>query len=88
MNYEALKKVSKLHLGTSLVVQQLRLHAPKAGGWGSIPGQETRSHMLQLKDLQTKTRIQCAATKTTQPNKSIKINIKKIIFVSREAKEL
>ena len=57
MSYEALKSGSKLHLGTSLVVQQLRLHAPKAGAWGSILGQETRSHMLQLKDLHTKTRI-------------------------------
>ena len=34
-------------LGTSLVVQWLRLHAPSAGGLGSIPGQGTRSHMLQ-----------------------------------------
>ena len=32
-------------LGTSLVVQWLRLRAPNAGGPGSIPGQETRSHM-------------------------------------------
>ena len=32
--------------GTSLVVQQLRLHAPIAGDMGLIPGQETRSHML------------------------------------------
>ena len=31
--------------GTSLVVQWLRLQAPNAGGPGSIPGQETRSHM-------------------------------------------
>ena len=31
--------------GTSLVVQWLRLHAPKAGGPASIPGQGTRSHM-------------------------------------------
>ena len=31
--------------GTSLVVQWLRLHAPNAGGPGSIPGQGTRSHM-------------------------------------------
>ena len=57
MSYEALKSGSELHLGTSRVVQQLRLHAPKAGGWGSIPGQETRSHMLQLKDLHTETKI-------------------------------
>ncbi|TEA31764.1 hypothetical protein DBR06_SOUSAS14110001, partial [Sousa chinensis] len=27
----------------SLVVQRLRLHAPNAGGPGSIPGQGTRS---------------------------------------------
>ena len=34
--------------GTSLVVQWLRLHVPNSGGLGSIPGQGTRSHMLQL----------------------------------------
>ena len=33
---------------TSLVVKWLSLHAPNAGGLGSIPGQGTRSHMLQL----------------------------------------
>ena len=33
----------------SLVVQWLRLHAPNAGPLGSIPGQGTRSHMLQLR---------------------------------------
>ena len=32
-------------LGTSLVAQWLRLHAPNAGGPGLIPGQGTRSHM-------------------------------------------
>ena len=31
--------------GTSLEVQWIRLRAPNAGGQGSIPGQETRSHM-------------------------------------------
>ena len=31
--------------GTSLVAQELRLHAPNAGELGSIPGQGTRSHM-------------------------------------------
>ena len=35
--------------GTSLVVQWIRLRAPNAGGRGSIPGQRTRSRMLQLK---------------------------------------
>ena len=66
-------------LWTSPVVQWLRLHAPSAGGPGSIPGQGSRSHtpqlrvcMLQLKDsrlpqLKTPhatTKILCAATKT------------------------
>ena len=37
-------------LGTSLVFQRLRLQVPNAGGPGSIPGQGTRSHILQLKD--------------------------------------
>ena len=35
--------------GTSLVVQWLRLHASNAESLGSIPGQGTRSHMLQLR---------------------------------------
>ena len=34
---------------TSLVVQWLRLHAPNAGGLGSIPSQGTRSCMLQIR---------------------------------------
>ena len=29
------------------MVQWLRLHGPNAGGLGSLPGQGTRSHMLQ-----------------------------------------
>ena len=37
-------------LGASLMVQWLRLHAPNAGGPGSIPGQETR-----FPDAKTKT---------------------------------
>ena len=37
----------KIIIGTSLVVQWLRLRAANAGGLGSIPGQGTRSHMLQ-----------------------------------------
>ena len=57
--------------GTSLVVQWLRLHAPNAGGLGSIPGQGTRSHMLQLgsrttckRSLSTATNSRHAALKT------------------------
>ena len=34
--------------GTSLVVQGLTSHTPNAGGLGRIPGQGTRSLMLQL----------------------------------------
>ena len=41
--------ISKGCWGTSLVVQQLRLCAPNAGGPGSISGQGTRSHMPQLR---------------------------------------
>ena len=37
-------------LGISLVDQWLRLHTPNAGNPGSIPGQGTRSHMLELKE--------------------------------------
>ena len=36
-------------IGTSLVVQQLRLHAPNAGDLTSIPGQGPRAHMPQLR---------------------------------------
>ena len=36
-------------MGTSLVVQWLRLCAANGEGTGSIPGQGTRSHMLQLR---------------------------------------
>ena len=35
--------------GTSLLVQWLRLLIPNARGLGSIPGQGTRSHILQLR---------------------------------------
>ena len=41
------KVVLRLHLGTPLVVQGLRLCASNAGGPGSIPGQGTRSRIPQ-----------------------------------------
>ena len=44
-----LSHVNKAVWGASLVVQQLRLHIPNVEGPGSIPGQGTRFHMLQLK---------------------------------------
>ena len=37
---------------TSVVVQWLRLHVPSEGVSGWIPGQGTRSHMLQLSKTQ------------------------------------
>ena len=42
----------------------LRLPAPSAGGLGLIPGQGTRSHMLQLKILLAATKVQCSQCKT------------------------
>ena len=38
-------KSQMVFVGTSLVVQWLRLRAPNAGGPGLIPDQGTRSHM-------------------------------------------
>ena len=43
------RTIEKVSTGTSLLAQWLRLWAPNAGGPGSIPGQGTRSHMLQLR---------------------------------------
>ena len=47
--WESLVILTRTIVGTSLVVQWLRLRAPNARGPGSIPGQGTRSHMPQLK---------------------------------------
>ena len=50
--------------GTSLVVQWVRLHAPNAGGPGSIPGQEMRSAcMPQLRSPHAATKSLHATTK-------------------------
>ena len=43
------KNTCKIHLGTSLVVQWLKLGAPNAKGPGLIPGWGTRCHMLWLR---------------------------------------
>ena len=60
-------------MGTSLVVQRLRFHAPSSGGPGLIPGQGTRSHMQQLRVPLPQLKIPCAATETwcSQINKQI-----------------
>ena len=57
--------------GTSLVAQWLILHASNAGGPNSIPGQETRPHMLQRKSLQA-----TAKTLHSQMDKLIIITVK------------
>ena len=62
-------------VGTSLVTQWLRLQAANAGGLGSIPGQEARSHVPQLK-------IPCAAPKTQCSH----INMKKEYILCSNAK--
>ena len=56
----------KDHPKASLVVQWLRLHVPNAGVLGSIPGQGTISHMLQLRVRMPQLRLQipCASTKS------------------------
>ena len=46
------------------MVQWLRLHAPNAGGPGSIPGQGTKSHMLQLRVRMPQLKVPRATTKT------------------------
>ena len=49
--------------GTSLVVHWLRLRAPNADSPGSIPGQGTRSHILQLRVHMPQLKISSAAAK-------------------------
>ena len=46
--------------GTSLVVQRLRHRLSKCRVLGSIPGQGTRSHMLQLKISHAATQTWCS----------------------------
>ena len=48
LQFGLLLYIKNVFLGTSLVVQWLRLHAPNAGGPGSIVDQGIRSHMLQI----------------------------------------
>ena len=60
-----LEKSFKGSVGTSPVVQWLRLHAPSAGGPASIPGQGTTSHMhTAVKSPNAATKIPHATTKT------------------------
>ena len=49
------------------MVQWLRLHAPNAWGSGSIPGQETRSRLPQLRVVIPQLKIPHAAEKIKDP---------------------
>ena len=57
-----------VYLGTSLVVQWLRLCVPNTGRLDSIPSQGTRSHMPQLKVHRGQPKI---------PTQTNKLNLKK-----------
>ena len=64
------------NVGTFLVVQRVRLHAPDAGGLGSIRGLGTRSHT-------------CAATKSSRAaTKSLHATTKKSACCNYEARML
>ena len=52
--------------GASLVVLWLGLHTPSAKGPGSIPGQGTRSHMLQRRLRMPQPKIPCVCVKLLQ----------------------
>ena len=50
--------------------QGLRLYTPNAGGLGSIPGQGSRSHMLQLRVYMLRLKVLDAATKILSVTKT------------------
>ena len=54
----------RCYKGTSLMVQWLRLCSSNGGSLGLIPGQGTRSHMVQLRICMLQLKILHAATKT------------------------
>ena len=56
-------KVENEELGTSLVVQWLRLNS-QCGDWALLPGLGTRSHTLELRACMPQLKILRAATKT------------------------
>ena len=66
-------------VGTSLLVQWLRLWAPDAGDPDSVPGQESRSHMRQLKFLHLQWRSKIRMPRLIQCNQ-----IKNFFFFKRK----
>ena len=77
------------------MVQWLTLCAPHAGNLGSIPGQGTRAHKLQLRDYMLQLKIPCATAKRwcTQIKKEIsykeekKSEINNLLFYLKLGKE-
>ena len=55
------------------LAQWLRLHAPNAGGPGSILGQGTRSHVLQLRAYMLQLKPPCCTTKEKKQFYMLKI---------------
>ena len=66
-------------IGTSLVVQWLRLCPPNAGGLGAIPGEGTRSHIPQLRVNMPKLRPSMPQMKVKETSEKVglKLNIQK-----------
>ena len=62
--YFILALLKTLWPGTALVAQWIRLCAPNAGGLGLIPGQRTRSYLLQLRAPMPQLKIPHASTMT------------------------
>ena len=63
-------------LGTSLVVQWLRVHAPSAGCLGSIPGWGTRSCLPQLRVCRLQLKIPCATMTQLDKTQHSQVNDK------------
>ena len=81
------KEKQKHYCKTSLV---LRFHTPNTGGLDSIPGQETRSHMLQLRyqSVQSLSRVRLFAipwTEACQASLSITNSQSLLKFMSIES---
>ena len=57
------KGKKKVDSGNSLVVQWLRFHASNAEGLDLIPGEGTRSYMLQQSSLGTESKTLCSQIK-------------------------
>ena len=72
----------KIQRGTSLVVQWVRLQAPKAGGLCSIPGRGTRSCMPQLRSHEVHLRSGAAQFKKMQRADAGEIQKRACLFSS------